>query len=196
VEGDISLVGGVMNDSLENLNINNMQDQDSVTQATLKTSMGDITIKLFTEKSPITVGNFVKLVSEGFYDGIKFHRVISGFMLQAGDPLTKDDTKQSLWGTSGSGYTIEDEFIEGYSNVRGTISMANTGRPNSGGSQFFINLVDNTNLDFDKQPLSSKHPVFGRVIDGLDVINAIGNVATDGRDRPVEAVVIESIELK
>jgi len=99
-----------------------------------------------------------------------------------------------LWGTGGPGYAIEDEFVPGYSNVRGTISMANSG-PNSGGSQFFINLVDNVNLDYDKQPLTSKHPVFGKVVAGMDIVDAIGHVATGARDVPAEPVVIEDIEV-
>ena len=116
-------------------------------------------------------------------------------MIQGGDPNSKDDSKQATWGTGGPGYSIEDEFVAGYSNVRGTLSMANSG-PQSGGSQFFINLVDNTNLDFDKQPLTSKHPVFGRVIEGMDVVDAIGKVETGPRDVPVVPVVIEDIALK
>ncbi len=139
----------------------------------LETEKGDIKIELFMDKTPITAGNFKKLVEEGFYDGIKFHRVIENFMVQAGDPLTKDPTKEALWGTGGPGYTIKDEFVKGLSNVKGTISMANTGAPNSGGSQFFINTVDNTYLDFDKPPFESKHPVFGRVIEGMDVVLSI-----------------------
>ena len=130
--------------------------------AVLNTNHGIIKIKLYLEESPITAGNFKKLVEEGFYDGVKFHRVIQNFMIQGGDPFTKDDSSQSRWGTGGPGYAIEDEFIKGLSNVRGSISMANSG-PNSGGSQFFINVADNTFLDWDKEPNASKHPVFGMV---------------------------------
>jgi peptidylprolyl isomerase len=165
------------------------------TTVVMQTNKGDITIELFTKDMPITAGNFLKLAQEDYYDGIKFHRVISGFMIQGGDPLTKDETMAARWGTGGPGYTIEDEFVPGYSNVRGTLSMANAG-PNSGGSQFFINLVDNTNLDYDKQPLTSKHPVFGKVIDGMDVVDAIGGVATGARDVPSEPVVIEDIVIE
>lgn len=158
----------------------------------MKTSLGDIKIKLY-ENSPITVNNFLNLVEADYYDGIKFHRVIDGFMIQAGDPLTKDDTKMNRWGTGGPGYAIEDEFIEGLTNAKGTISMANAG-PGTGGSQFFINLVDNTNLDWDKQPLSSKHPVFGEVEEGMDVVAAIGKVKVSG-SRPSTPVIIEDVEL-
>lgn len=130
-------------------------------QAEFETSLGNFTIEFFNEKMPITVANFLNLAKVGYFDGIKFHRVIAGFMIQGGDPLSKDDNQQSLWGTGGPGYAIEDEHVSDpeLSNVIGTISMANSG-PNSGGSQFFINVADNTFLDFDKAPLTSKHPVF------------------------------------
>lgn len=164
--------------------------------AVLQTNKGIIEIELFADTMPITAGNFEQLVKEGFYDGIKFHRVIKGFMIQSGDPLTKlADT--SRYGTGGSDHTIADEHIKGdlLTNTRGTISMANSG-PNSGSSQFFINLVDNTNLDFDKQPLSSKHPVFGRIISGMDVVDAIGGAATNERDLPLQDIVIEKATIK
>lgn len=164
---------------------------------TIKTSMGDIELELFEKDMPVTVGNFLELVKADFYDGIKFHRVMPNFMIQAGDPKTKDDTLAAQWGSGGPGYIIEDEFAEGLSNIRGTIAMANTGVPNSGGSQWFINVGDNTFLDFDKQPASSKHPVFGRVTSGMDVVDAIVNVpATQVETRPDEAVVIEDIVVK
>lgn len=166
--------------------------------AVFETNKGTVEIELFADTMPVTAGNFEKLVREGYYDGIKFHRVIDGFMVQGGDPLTKDDSKMNMWGTGGPGYSIADEHVVGelLTNTRGTISMANSG-PNSGGSQFFINLVDNTNLDFNKPPLTSAHPVFGRVIAGMDVVDAIGKVAvTPGNNRPVEAVVISKATIK
>jgi len=163
------------------------------TNMIIKTNMGNIVIELFTEQMPITTGNFRSLAEAGFYDGIKFHRVIPGFMAQVGDPLTKDDSLVGQWGTGGPGYTIEDEFVAGLSNVRGTLSMANTGQPNSGGSQLFINVADNTQLDFDKEPAASRHPVFARVIEGMDVVDAIVAVPTEGQDRPIDPVVIESV---
>jgi len=146
----------------------------------LETSEGEIVIELYSDM-PITAGNFKKLVEEGFYNGVIFHRVIKDFMVQGGDPTGT--------GSGGPGYTIEDEFVKGHSNIRGTISMANSG-PNSGGSQFFINLVDNSFLDYDKQPLTSKHPVFGEVVDGMDVVDKIANVQTNAQDRPVEEIKI------
>lgn len=164
--------------------------------AVFSTNLGIIEFELFENNMPITTGNFEKLASEGFYDGVKFHRVIDGFMIQGGDPITK--TEEYLrYGTGGPGYSIADEHVSGeyLTNVRGTISMANSG-PNSGGSQFFINLGDNTNLDFDKQPLSSKHPVFGRVLSGMSVVDAIGKTEVNERDLPIDDVVIESIKIE
>ena len=157
---------------------------------TLETNLGAITLELFADVMPITAGNFATLVADGFYDGIKFHRVIDGFMIQGGDPITKTDDV-ARYGTGGPGYAIADEHITAphLTNVRGTIAMANSG-PNSGGSQFFINLEDNVALDFDKQPLSSKHPVFGRVIEGMEVVDAIAAVETNERDLPIEEVII------
>lgn len=139
----------------------------------LQTNMGDITIELYSDM-PITTGNFEKLASTGFYDGTIFHRVIDGFMIQGGDPKGT--------GYGGPGYTIKDEFTDHNRNDRGTISMANSG-PNSGGSQFFINLVNNNFLD-------SKHPAFGKVIEGMDVVDKIAKVKTDGNDRPLQEVKI------
>ncbi|MCF7815676.1 MAG: peptidylprolyl isomerase [Candidatus Pacebacteria bacterium] len=164
--------------------------------ALMKTNLGTIEIELFENVMPITTANFIKLAEEKFYDGIKFHRVIDGFMIQAGDPNTKEDDT-SKYGSGGPGYTIADEFVEGelLTNVRGTIAMANTGQPNSGGSQFFINTVDNTGLDFNKEPYSSKHPVFGRITKGMDVVDAISNVETGQANLPTEPVIIENITI-
>ncbi|MBW2998569.1 peptidylprolyl isomerase [Candidatus Woesearchaeota archaeon] len=146
----------------------------------LETNMGDIEIQLY-DHMPVTAGNFKKLVEEGFYDGIIFHRVIEDFMVQGGDPTGT--------GMGDPGYKIKDEFENNSSNLRGTISMANAG-PNTGGSQFFINLVDNTFLDWDKPPMQSKHPVFGKVIKGMDVVDAIGSVQVDRNDKPLQEVKI------
>jgi peptidylprolyl isomerase len=165
-------------------------------KAVFTTNKGTFELELFEDQMPITVGNFIKLAEEGYYDGTKFHRIIDGFMIQGGDPNTKGDNTAS-YGTGGPGYTIQDEFVkaDNLSNVRGTISMANTGQPNSGGSQFFINTVDNLGLDFDKEPLTSKHPVFGHVISGMDVVDAISSVETGARDLPVEPVVIQALTI-
>lgn len=164
--------------------------------ARFTTKYGQIDIELFADQMPITVDNFVSLAQDGFYDNTKFHRVIPGFMIQGGDPNTRDEDA-SLYGTGGPGYTIQDEFIAGelLTNVRGTIAMANTGQPNSGGSQFFINVADNTNLDYDKPPLTSQHPVFGRVIAGMEIVDEIEIVPTGARDIPLEPVVIESVQI-
>ncbi len=160
--------------------MNNQETNNGNVKIKLETNQGDIIIELYGDM-PITAGNFEKLVREGFYDGVIFHRVILDFMIQGGDPTGT--------GTGGPGYSIDDEFVSGRSNVRGTLSMANSG-PNSGGSQFFINLKNNTFLDFDKEPLSSKHPVFGKVVEGMDVVDNIEKVITGAGDKPVEEIKI------
>lgn len=178
---------------LEAYNVSMTNDKNPIAQ--FITNQGTFEIELFEDTMPITAGNFIKLVNEGFYDGIKFHRVIEGFMIQGGDPITKTEDVMR-YGTGGPGYSIPDEHISGefLTNIRGTISMANSG-PNSGGSQFFINLADNTNLDFDKQPLSSQHPVFGHVLKGMDVVDKIALVETNKSDMPLESVVIEAVKI-
>lgn len=153
--------------------------------ATLHTTKGDITIEFFETDAPDTVANFTKLAKEGFYDGTKFHRVIQSFMIQGGDPLTKDDAQMARWGTGGPGYKFADEIHENNRNDIGTISMANSG-PNTNGSQFFINTADNNFLD-------SKHTVFGRVTAGMDFVQAIESTPTGPGDRPLEPVVIERV---
>ena len=157
-----------------------------MTTVIMHTTMGNIVIRLH-DDMPITTGNFVKLANEGFYDGVIFHRVIEDFMIQSGDP---DGT-----GYGGPGYTIQDEFGKGHSNKRGTIAMANTGRPNTGGSQFFINTVDNGYLDKENPSSPYAHPVFGTVISGMEVADAISKVKTDYNDKPVKDVVIERMEV-
>jgi peptidylprolyl isomerase len=179
-----------------------LQEQAAVTTnpmnpiATFKTNKGTFELELFETQMPITVGNFTKLASEGFYNGTKFHRVIDGFMIQGGDPNSKTENVAS-YGQGGPGYTVQDEFVAGenLTNVRGTIAMANTGQPNSGGSQFFINTVDNVGLDYDKEPAASKHPVFGKVIKGMDIVDAIGTTKVNGNDLPIEPIVIESVTI-
>ncbi len=162
--------------------------KDKIMTATLHTNKGDITIEFLNDLVPNTVENFTKLAGSGFYDGVKFHRVIKGFMIQGGDPLTKDDSKMALWGTGGPGYKFEDELGINNKNDVGTISMANAG-PNTNGSQFFINTAANNFLD-------GKHTVFGKVTAGMDVVTAIENVKTGEADRPIEAVVINSITIR
>jgi len=154
----------------------------------LKTNMGDIAIELSREDAPNTVENFEELSKKGFYDGTRFHRVIPNFMIQGGDPQSKDVTLKSVWGTGGPGYQFADEIHANNNNARGTISMANAG-PDTNGSQFFINTVDNTGLN-------PKHTVFGKVVAGMEVVDAIQNVETEHPDRPINDVIIESVELK
>jgi cyclophilin family peptidyl-prolyl cis-trans isomerase len=157
--------------------------------ATLETSLGNVEVELFTDLMPTTAGNFVELAKSGFYDGLHFHRVISGFMIQFGCPHSSDpNSPRAGTGESPNG-TIQDEHPDNakLSNEPGTLSMANTGRPNSGGCQFFINTVHNANLDW-FTPGASKHPVFGKVVSGMDVVQKIETTQTGAGDRPTTPV--------
>lgn len=150
--------------------------------AVFETNKGTFEIELFEDKTPITTKNFIDLTEKGFYNGVIFHRVIDGFMIQGGDP---EGT-----GMGGPGYTIEDEFLDDLRfDGEGILAMANTGMPHTGGSQFFITL--------DKTPwLNGKHTIFGKVVKGMDVVRTIGHSETDFRDRPLENVVMEKVTIK
>ena len=198
--------------------------------ATFKTTKGEFKVELFQDQLPITTSNFKDLATSGFYDGLTFHRVIKGFMCQFGCPNSANP-QSPIAGTGGppgntqytlpdgsviqrdGGGNIPDELVGEISNEVGTISMANTGAPNSGGSQFFLNTKHNAFLDYFDNSTPSKHPVFGccrrlistrrasyrshagKVVDGMDVVSAIEGVPTDGRDKPVDAVRVESITI-
>jgi cyclophilin family peptidyl-prolyl cis-trans isomerase len=151
--------------------------------ATLETSLGSFDIELFVDQMPITAGNFVKLAKSGFYDGLHFHRVINNFMLQFGCPHSRDPKSQRAGTGDGPDGPLKDEFTAKISNDPGTLSMANTGAPNSGSSQFFVNTVKNAYLDWFSAG-ASKHPVFGKVIKGMDVVQKIEATPTDSGDRP------------
>lgn len=149
-------------------------------QVLFETSMGSFKAELFEDKAPLTAGNFIKLVEQGFYNGLVFHRVIPDFMIQGGDP--RGD------GTGGPGYKIRDEFGPGLKhNITGLLSMANSG-PNTGGSQFFITVAPAPWLD-------GKHAIFGKVVEGYDVVNKISLVDRDSQDRPVTKVVMKKVSL-
>jgi peptidyl-prolyl cis-trans isomerase A (cyclophilin A) len=149
--------------------------------ATVKTNHGDIRIELYEDKAPITAKNFATLIEKKFYDGVIFHRVIDGFMIQGGDPTGT--------GRGGPGYQIKDEFHPELKHTEaGMLSMANSG-PNTGGSQFFVTLAATPWLD-------GKHAIFGKVIDGMDVVRQIGKVQTGAADRPSSNVVMESVRLE
>ena len=153
--------------------------------AVMDTSLGTIRAELYVDKMPITAQNFIKLAKSGFYDGLHFHRVINGFMLQFGCPHSRDPKSRRAGTGDGPDGTIPDEHPSNakISNEPGTLSMANTGAPNSGSCQFFINTVHNKYLDW-FTPGASKHPVFGKVISGMDVVKKIEKTPTDPRDRP------------
>jgi len=157
--------------------------------ATVETSMGTFKIRLYTDQAPITAGNFVKLVKQHFYDGLIFHRVVPGFVIQAGDPYcsSKDPAEQEKCGQGGPGWTIPLEIAPGLKHDQaGMVAMARTQDPNSAGSQFYITLAPTPQLD-------GKYAVFGQVIDGLDVVMAIGKVATDDQEHPLQPVMIKTI---
>lgn len=149
--------------------------------AYFNTNMGNFKIELFNDKAPLTVGNFLKLVDEGFYNGLIFHRVIPNFMIQTGCPHGS--------GYGGPGYTIKDEFKKDTTHEKGTLSMANTGRPNTGGSQFFITVAPTPWLD-------GKHTIFGKVTDGMNVVEKISKVQRDRQDKPLQKIIINSIKIQ
>ncbi len=200
VTGQITEVGSDISPLKDPSLINKVESNNKVkkemTTAILNTSKGEITIEFLREDAPKTVENFVKLAESHFYDGIKFHRVIKDFMIQTGDPLTKDEAKMPLWGTGGPGYKFADEINSkstlyttiGYK--KGIVAMANSG-PNTNGSQFFIMHQD--------VPLPPAYTIFGKVVSGQDVVDKIANVKTVNpgvNDRPVDPVIINSITLK
>jgi len=174
---------------LNNVNSNNSDKgyfsmSDSITVAIIKTNMGTIEVELFADQTPKTVENFVGLAEKGYYNGIIFHRVIKDFMLQAGDPTGTGRGGASFWGGK-----FEDEFVSDLKHdTPGILSMANAG-PNTNGSQFFITLVPTPWLD-------GKHTVFGKVINGMDVVYAIGEVKTAAGDKPVNEVVMEEVTIE
>lgn len=153
----------------------------------LKTSEGDITIELFEDKAPKTVNHIIEFAQDGLYEDTLFHRVIEDFMIQAGDPLTKQANNQPVYGTGGPGFTFEDE-INDVELERGVVAMANSG-PDTNGSQFFIITADETPW------LEGKHTAFGKVIGGMPVVDTINSVDTDGKDLPVEDVELFEVEL-
>jgi cyclophilin family peptidyl-prolyl cis-trans isomerase len=179
----VILIGFISGDSNNQTKI--MKEQ--TTTVVLETSLGNIEISLLTDEAPETVANFLKLAKSGFYDNTKFHRVIKSFMIQGGDPYSKGEDK-SVYGTGGPGYTIPDES-NSEKMVRGVLAMANTGQPNSGGSQFFITTVETPWLQ-------GKHTIFGKVIAGMEVVDKIENSKTDARDLPVTPVIVLKVTIK
>lgn len=154
--------------------------------AEIKTSLGDIKVKFKSDVSPLTVTNFLQLAEGKFYDSVKFHRVIKGFMIQAGDPLSKDNAMKNRWGTGGPGYKFKDELSGTEKYLQGTLAMANSG-PDTNGSQFFIVTAS------PGAQLPPSYTVFGEVVSGIDVALKIENVKTEVSDRPVEDVLILSV---
>jgi len=166
--------------------VNNEKESDIVL-IKLDTSYGEISLEMYPDKAPKTVSNFVNLAKQGFYDETKFHRVIKDFMIQGGDPLSKDESQRSYWGTGGPGYSFEDEQND-LALVSGVIAMANSG-PNTNGSQFFIITAEATPW------LQGKHTGFGKVVSGMNVVEKIQNTEVGPTDQPIEDVEIISVEI-
>ncbi len=175
-------IGENMNDKVYSNQPEMSIDLGKTYSALIKTNFGEIKIEFFTEDAPLTVNNFVSLARDGYYDNVIFHRVISGFMIQGGDP---SGTGHGDYGKY-PGYEFEDELNNQKSYEKGIMAMANRG-PNTNGSQFFIMHVD--------YPLPYSYTIFGQVTEGLDVIDSIASVQTDAADKPLEDVVIESVEI-
>ena len=155
--------------------------------AVIKTSMGEMVAEFWTDAAPKTIANFKTLAGKGFYDGTCFHRIVKGFMIQGGDPLTKDANAESRWGTGGPGHNVKAEFND-HPHVRGVLSMARSGDPNSAGSQFFICHGSPSFLDH-------QYTTFGKLIKGDDVLEKIATTPTHSPDRPDKRQVIESIKI-
>ena len=177
-EGDV-LSNNKVYESMPEMNI----DISKKYTAVIKTSMGDMSVEFFTEEAPMTVNNFINLSRDGYYDNVIFHRVISGFMIQGGDPSGTGHGEMGKY----PGYKFEDELNNQRSYEKGILAMANAG-PDTNGSQFFIMHVD--------YPLPYQYTIFGLVTEGLDIIDKIASVETGDGDKPVNDVVIESIEIK
>ncbi len=187
-------VDNLINNNASGTDITNQANNQNKTMSnliTLKTSLGDIQFTTYGNDAPNTVANFTKLASQGFYSGLTFHRVIKGFMIQGGDPNCSKAETANQCGMGGPGYQFADELnpnTESYKNgyKKGVVAMANSG-PNTNGSQFFIMLEDN--------PLPNAYTIFGKVIKGQEIVDAIGNVETGANDRPAKAVTINSVEI-
>ncbi|EEF59833.1 peptidylprolyl isomerase [Pedosphaera parvula] len=160
--------------------------------AVIKTSAGELVVEFWPDVAPKTVENFKALANKGFYDGTAFHRIVKGFMIQGGDPLTKDASKESMWGTGGPGHKVQAEFNE-RPHVRGVLSMARSSDPNSAGSQFFVCLADARFLD-------RQYTAFGKLLKGDDVLGKIGDTPTTmsnggERSKPLSRVGVESVKI-
>ncbi|MDZ4385042.1 MAG: peptidylprolyl isomerase [Candidatus Moranbacteria bacterium] len=195
IQGSVDKENARLNNTLNENNMNDaanaLGDNAALVKnyplAAIKTSLGDIKVKFNGDKTPVTVGNFLKLAQAGFYNDTKFHRVIKGFMIQGGDPNSKKDNV-STWGTGGPNYRFNDELTGQEKYPQGTLAMANAG-PDTNGSQFFIVTAS------PEAPLPPSYTVFGSVVSGLDVALKIENVKTGTNDRPAEDVVIKGVEL-
>jgi dolichyl-diphosphooligosaccharide--protein glycosyltransferase len=178
-EAAVNNKSNIINNNNTSLDNSNMTTNNTANTANIETSQGQIKIQFFPDVAPKHVENFQELAKKGFYDGVAFHRLVKGFVIQAGDPNTKNDSNKESWGTGGPGYTINQEF-NNIPHERGIVSMARTMDPNSAGSQFFIVLNDSKFLD-------NQYTVFGKVVEGMDVVDKIANVSTNAMDQPTDS---------
>ncbi len=179
------------NNNMESANKTPVVNQELIKKypfALIKTDMGDIKVQFSGTNAPLAVTNFLQLANSGFYAGIKFHRVIKGFMIQAGDPLSKDETMKNRWGTGGPGYEFKDELTGTEKYKQGVLAMANAG-PDTNGSQFFIVTAS------PQAQLPPSYTIFGQVVSGMDIALKIENVATTSSDRPINDINIKGVEL-
>ncbi len=183
------LVSVIENSTREDNGYSQLNHQSrAVKFVVIDTSMGQIRITLMRAQAPVTVNNFVSLAQSGFYDKTKFHRVVKGLLVQGGDPLSRESDRE-LYGTGGPGYVFDDE-IHGAVMERGVVAMANLGRPKTNGSQFFILVADTAPL------LDDKYTIFGKVINGMDIVDQISNVPVDTKKIPINPITIDNISIE
>ncbi|MDQ5957323.1 MAG: hypothetical protein QG614_298 [Patescibacteria group bacterium] len=175
-----------LQNNTNNITFTNNKTKTGMRDIIIKTNKGDIELQLNGDRTPLTVNNFITLAEAGFYNGTKFHRVIKDFMIQGGDPLSKDDSKKNYWGMGGPDYKFEDEVFSDDNMVEGDIAMANSG-PNTNGSQFFIVTAEATPW------LNGKHTIFGKVTKGMDIVKSIEASNTDNTDKPLEAITVSEV---
>jgi len=188
VDANTTIGGSSPTNNITTNNTNTTVNEENKNIVVFTTNFGTITLELFRDKAPNTSENFEELAKIGFYEGTRFHRVIADFMIQGGDPQSKDISLKNRWGTGGPGYQFADE-INDEKLVKGVLAMANSG-PDTNGSQFFIVTAESTPW------LDGAHTAFGRVIEGMDVVEKIGAVATGPNDVPLEDVIIQKVELR
>jgi cyclophilin family peptidyl-prolyl cis-trans isomerase len=183
----VSLIEMSSREETRFLSTNALDQQIAVTMMTLKTTQGEISIRLFRQQAPVSVNNIVQLAQSGFYDGTKFHHVVPGERVEGGDPLSREKNRD-LWGTGGPGFVFEDENVD-MPLTRGVVGLSNRGSPGTNGSQFFIVTAE------ELPELEGRYSVIGRVTKGMDVVDRIASGALDDKGRPVQPVVVREARI-